>query len=136
MTGEPWTSGEHGERGRVLLAPNPGLMTLDGTNTWVLREPGSTTSVVVDPGPIEEGHLDLVDETTGDVGLVLLTHHHYDHSEVAAELGLGTTVALGLSVIGSVVAVALQLAFGRPAAQRAQDSLRPRFTGTSIDPIR
>ena len=81
-----WGSGEHGERGRVLLAPNPGIMTLDGTNTWVLREPGSSTSVVVDPGPIEEGHLDLVDETTGDVGLVLLTHHHLDHSEVAAAL--------------------------------------------------
>ncbi|MFB9311462.1 MBL fold metallo-hydrolase [Nocardioides plantarum] len=81
-----WASGEHGRRGRVLLAPNPGVMTLDGTNTWVLREPGSSTSVVVDPGPIEEGHLDLVDETTGDVGLILLTHHHYDHSEVAAAL--------------------------------------------------
>jgi len=81
-----WASGEHGERGRVLLAPNPGIMTLDGTNTWVLREPGSSTSVVVDPGPIEEGHLDLVDGTTGDVGLVLLTHHHLDHSEVAAAL--------------------------------------------------
>lgn len=83
---EPWTSGEHGARGRVLLAPNPGLMTLDGTNTWVLREPGASTSVVVDPGPIEDGHLDLVDETTGDVGVILLTHHHYDHAEVAAEL--------------------------------------------------
>ncbi|WP_148612280.1 MBL fold metallo-hydrolase [Nocardioides rubriscoriae] len=81
-----WAGGGFGERGRCLLAPNPGLMTLDGTNTWVLREPGSSTSVVVDPGPVEDGHLDLLDETTGDVGLVLLTHHHYDHSEVAAAL--------------------------------------------------
>jgi glyoxylase-like metal-dependent hydrolase (beta-lactamase superfamily II) len=82
----PWASGQHGERGRVLLAPNPGMMTLDGTNTWVLREPGATRSVVVDPGPIEDGHLDLLDETTGDVGVILLTHHHLDHSEVAADL--------------------------------------------------
>lgn len=86
MTGEPWTGGTFGERGTCLLAPNPGVMTLDGTNTWLLREPGATTSIVIDPGPVEEGHLDLVDETTGDVGVILLTHHHFDHSEVAAEL--------------------------------------------------
>ncbi len=81
-----WGGGDFGERGRCLLAPNPGIMTLDGTNTWVLREPGSSVSVVVDPGPVEEGHLDLVDEVAGDVGLILLTHHHFDHSETAAEL--------------------------------------------------
>ncbi len=62
-------------------------MTLDGTNTWVLREPGAAKAVVVDPGPVEEGHLDLLDEQTGDVGLVLVTHHHFDHSETAEELG-------------------------------------------------
>ena len=82
----PWDGGDFGARGRCLLAPNPGLMTLDGTNTWVLREPGASRSVVVDPGPVEEGHLDVVDEIAGDVALILLTHHHYDHSEVAAEL--------------------------------------------------
>jgi glyoxylase-like metal-dependent hydrolase (beta-lactamase superfamily II) len=88
MTGaaEPWTGGRFGERGECLLAPNPGMMTLDGTNTWLLRAPGSSTSVVVDPGPVEDGHLDRVDEVAGDVDLVLLTHHHFDHSEVAAEL--------------------------------------------------
>ncbi len=80
---EPWSGGLFGERGRCFLAPNPGMMTLDGTNTWVLREPGAERAVVVDPGPIEDGHLDLLVEATGDVGLVLLTHHHFDHSEVA-----------------------------------------------------
>ena len=84
---EPWAGGSFGERARCLLAPNPGMMTLDGTNTWVLREPGASQSVVIDPGPIEEGHLDAVDEQTGDVGLILVTHHHFDHSEVAEELG-------------------------------------------------
>jgi glyoxylase-like metal-dependent hydrolase (beta-lactamase superfamily II) len=82
----PWAGGDFGERGRCLLAPNPGVMTLDGTNTWVLREPGASVSVVVDPGPVEDGHLDLLDEATGEVGLILLTHHHVDHSEVAQEL--------------------------------------------------
>ncbi|MGA8846118.1 MAG: MBL fold metallo-hydrolase [Nocardioides sp.] len=86
MTPDPWAGGSFGERGECLLAPNPGMMTLDGTNTWLLREPGSSTSIVVDPGPIEDGHLERLDEVAGDVGLILLTHHHYDHSEVAAEL--------------------------------------------------
>lgn len=83
----PWTGGAFGERARCLLAPNPGMMTLDGTNTWVLREPGATQCVVVDPGPVEDGHLDRLDEELGDVGLVLVTHHHLDHSETAEELG-------------------------------------------------
>jgi glyoxylase-like metal-dependent hydrolase (beta-lactamase superfamily II) len=61
-------------------------MTLDGTNSWVLTEPGSSRSVVIDPGPVEDGHVDELDERTGDVALVLLTHHHFDHSEVAVEL--------------------------------------------------
>ena len=36
-------------RAMRLLAPNPGPMTLDGTNTWVLREPTEDACVVVDP---------------------------------------------------------------------------------------
>ncbi|MBB4767532.1 glyoxylase-like metal-dependent hydrolase (beta-lactamase superfamily II), partial [Actinoplanes digitatis] len=41
----------------LLRAPNPGPMTLDGTNTWVLRAPGEEFAVVIDPGPLDEGHL-------------------------------------------------------------------------------
>ena len=44
-------------RAWCVLAPNPSPMTLDGTNTWVIAEPGSPTAVVVDPGPDDEGHL-------------------------------------------------------------------------------
>ena len=84
---DAWAGGDFPPRAQCLLAPNPGLMTLDGTNTWVLREPGSSRCVVVDPGPVEEGHLDRLDEELGDVGLVLVTHHHFDHSETAEELG-------------------------------------------------
>jgi glyoxylase-like metal-dependent hydrolase (beta-lactamase superfamily II) len=58
-------------------------MTLDGTNTWVLRASDSSRSVVVDPGPPDPGHLDTVAEAAGDVSVVLLTHHHLDHSEAA-----------------------------------------------------
>ena len=66
----------------VVLAPNPGPMTLDGTNTWVLRAPGSQRTVVVDPGPLTESHLAEV-AACGPVDVVLLTHGHADHSEGA-----------------------------------------------------
>ena len=82
MTG--WAGGSFGERARCVLAPNPGMMTLDGTNTWVLREPGGRRSVVVDPGPLDDAHLDAVASVAGEVGVVLLTHAHLDHSEGAA----------------------------------------------------
>jgi glyoxylase-like metal-dependent hydrolase (beta-lactamase superfamily II) len=58
-------------------------MTLDGTNTWILREPGARRSLVIDPGPLEAGHLDRVAELGGEVSAVLLTHGHADHSEAA-----------------------------------------------------
>ena len=80
-----WTGGAFGERARCVLAPNANMMTLDGTNTWVLREPGARRSVVIDPGPPDESHLDAVAELAGEVGVVLLTHHHLDHSEAAKE---------------------------------------------------
>jgi glyoxylase-like metal-dependent hydrolase (beta-lactamase superfamily II) len=66
-----------------VLAPNANIMTLDGTNTWVLREPGARRSVVVDPGPEIASHLDAVAEVAGEVAVVLLTHGHHDHSEAA-----------------------------------------------------
>lgn len=66
----------------VVLAPNPGPMTLDGTNTWVLRDPAAESCVVVDPGPLLEQHLAEV-AACGPVDVVLLTHGHPDHSEGA-----------------------------------------------------
>lgn len=68
-----------------MLAPNPGPMTLEGTNTWVLREPGSERCVVVDPGPIENGHVDAIAEL-GPIALIVLTHGHFDHCEAAPRL--------------------------------------------------
>ncbi|GAB3958093.1 MBL fold metallo-hydrolase [Actinoallomurus acanthiterrae] len=80
------------ERARCVLAPNPSPMTLDGTNTWILREPGAERSIVVDPGPEHEEHLRRVAAEAGRVALVLLTHGHPDHAEGArrfAELAAG-----------------------------------------------
>jgi glyoxylase-like metal-dependent hydrolase (beta-lactamase superfamily II) len=64
----------------LLRAPNPGPMTLDGTNTWVLRAPGEEYGVVIDPGPLDEGHLKRIAEH-GPFHVVLLTHGHHDHVE-------------------------------------------------------
>ena len=76
------------ERATLILAPNPSPFTLEGTNTWVLREPGSTAAVVVDPGPLHEGHLAAVLAAVREQGArvvqILLTHGHSDHSESAA----------------------------------------------------
>ncbi|MFB9833933.1 MBL fold metallo-hydrolase [Actinoallomurus acaciae] len=71
------------ERAFCVLAPNPSEMTLDGTNTWVLREPGAARSLVIDPGPEDAPHLRRVAEAAGPVALVLLTHGHPDHAEGA-----------------------------------------------------
>jgi glyoxylase-like metal-dependent hydrolase (beta-lactamase superfamily II) len=72
-------------RAARVLAPNPGPMTLDGTNSWVLREPGEAACVVVDPGPLIEAHLALLIEQ-GPIALIVLTHGHPDHAEGAARL--------------------------------------------------
>ena len=83
----PWSGGGVTERAHCVLAPNPGPMTLDGTNTWVLLEPGSTAAVVVDPGPLDEAHLrrvlDVVEAKGARVALTVLTHAHQDHAEAA-----------------------------------------------------
>ena len=72
-------------RATLVRADNPGAMTLDGTNTWVLREPGSNGVVVLDPGPLDETHLQRVLEVAqrdnGRVELVLYSHWHPDHTE-------------------------------------------------------
>lgn len=65
---------------RSVLAPNPGPMTLDGTNTWILGAAGEQT-IVVDPGPLDEGHLRGVAERAGHVAATVLSHRHADHSE-------------------------------------------------------
>jgi glyoxylase-like metal-dependent hydrolase (beta-lactamase superfamily II) len=66
----------------LVRADNPSPMTLEGTNTYVLRAAGAPGAVVVDPGPLDEGHLAAV-AALGPVQLILLTHGHPDHAEGA-----------------------------------------------------
>jgi glyoxylase-like metal-dependent hydrolase (beta-lactamase superfamily II) len=69
-----------------LIAPNPGPMTLGGTNTYFY---GSGPCVVIDPGPDDEGHLEAVRaaaDERGGVGSIVLTHGHGDHADGAEAL--------------------------------------------------
>jgi glyoxylase-like metal-dependent hydrolase (beta-lactamase superfamily II) len=78
-----------------IVAPNPGPMTLEGTNTYIY---GADPCVVIDTGSDDPGHLDAVRAAAaerGGIGLVLLTHSHGDHSRGAEELGAAVVLPDG-----------------------------------------
>jgi glyoxylase-like metal-dependent hydrolase (beta-lactamase superfamily II) len=62
---------------RRVLAPNPSVYTLEGTNTWIV---GNGPTFVIDPGPDMPEHLADVAREAGSVGAVLVTHDHPDHA--------------------------------------------------------
>jgi glyoxylase-like metal-dependent hydrolase (beta-lactamase superfamily II) len=76
-------------------------MTLDGTNTWLVAEPGSATAVVIDPGPDDEAHLRRVCSVAERAGLritaIVLTHGHLDHSGGAR--GLAALTGAGVRAV-------------------------------------
>jgi glyoxylase-like metal-dependent hydrolase (beta-lactamase superfamily II) len=84
---------------RLLRAPNPGPMTLDGTNTWLLGAPDQPAVVVIDPGPADPEHLAAVARHAPS-GLILVTHSHPDHVDGVPDL----VAATGGNVWGLVAA--------------------------------
>jgi len=69
---------------RRLLAPNAGPFTGPGTNTYIV---GKSELAVIDPGPEIAAHVDtLLDELTGRIRWILVTHTHRDHSPAATLL--------------------------------------------------
>ena len=69
---------------RRIVAPNPGMMTGPGTNTYLV---GIDEIAVIDPGPDDAGHLDTIAGCGGDrIRWILCTHTHSDHSPGAAGL--------------------------------------------------
>ena len=77
-----------------LTAPNPGVMTGPGTNTYLLGE-AATGIAVIDPGPAIESHLQAIVETApGPIRWILCTHTHADHSPAAAPLAARTGAAV------------------------------------------
>jgi glyoxylase-like metal-dependent hydrolase (beta-lactamase superfamily II) len=105
----------------LLRAPNPGPMTLDGTNTWVLRAPGERLGFVIDPGPLDDGHLRGIAEQ-GPFRSILITHGHHDHVEGAARLS---------EMLGGTPVLAADPGHGRPLApEMDSDGLTIRVLGT------
>jgi glyoxylase-like metal-dependent hydrolase (beta-lactamase superfamily II) len=73
---------------QVIVAPNPGAMTLEGTNTYLV---GRDPTTVIDPGPEIPEHIEAVraaGEARGGIGTVLATHSHQDHVGGAELLGI------------------------------------------------
>jgi glyoxylase-like metal-dependent hydrolase (beta-lactamase superfamily II) len=103
-----------------LTAPNPGPMTLEGTNTYLV---GRDPAVVIDPGPDDDGHIEAIRraaEGRGGIGTVLLTHDDADHLAGVEPLGIeparpadGETIA-GLTAIATPGHAAEHLSFLRP----------------------
>ena len=88
-----------------IIAPNPGMMTGPGTNTYLV---GGEQLAVIDPGPAIDSHIAaILAAGAGRIRVVLCTHTHMDHSPAAAAIKAAT---------GAVVV-------GRPApAQPGQDA--------------
>ncbi|MGP1681250.1 MAG: MBL fold metallo-hydrolase, partial [Giesbergeria sp.] len=69
-----------------LTAPNPGVMTGPGTNSYLVGDP-STGYIAIDPGPADTEHLQkLWRAAGGDIRMIVCTHSHPDHSPGAAPL--------------------------------------------------
>jgi len=68
---------------RLVRAPNPSPMTLEGTNTYLVGD--GDTLLLIDPGPTSEEHLAAVRDAVADahVAAILITHRHYDHAQAA-----------------------------------------------------
>ncbi len=91
---------------RRVLAPNAGVYTLEGTNTWIV---GSDPAFVIDPGPDIPEHLADVAAEAGSVGAVLVTHDHPDHAPGAVPFGR----LVGAPVYAFRLADAAKLAAGQ-----------------------
>ena len=69
-----------------LTAPNPGVMTGPGTNSYLVGDP-DTGYLVIDPGPADAEHIDrLWRAAGGNIHMIVCTHSHPDHSPGAAPL--------------------------------------------------
>ena len=101
-----------------ILAPNPSVFTLEGTNTWVV---GAAPALVIDPGPDEALHLREIVRTAGEVAVILITHDHPDHAPGADSLA---------ALTGAPV-----LAFRLPGAERLRDGQAVRGGGVMLTAI-
>ena len=80
---------------RRVIADNPGPFTFHGTGTYIV---GSGQVAVIDPGPLDEKHLQALQSALAGetVAAILITHDHADHAPMAAALAKAT----GAPVLG------------------------------------
>jgi glyoxylase-like metal-dependent hydrolase (beta-lactamase superfamily II)/8-oxo-dGTP pyrophosphatase MutT (NUDIX family) len=90
-----------------VVAPNPGMMTGPGTNTYIL---GEAERAVIDPGPDIASHIEKI-LAFPNIKWVLCTHTHLDHSPAAAAIKAAT----GAKVVG------------RPAPPGQDATFKPDF---------
>jgi glyoxylase-like metal-dependent hydrolase (beta-lactamase superfamily II) len=90
---------------RRLIAPNPGMMTGPGTNTYLI---GDDELAVIDPGPALDSHIEKI-LAAGRIRWILCTHTHMDHSPAAAAIKQATGAKI----------------FGRPAPAGQDSSFTP-----------
>lgn len=71
-----------------IRAHNPSPMTLDGTNTYVLRSEDGASALLIDPGPEMPDHRDafLAEVGSARLAAIVLTHQHADHSEMLGSI--------------------------------------------------
>ena len=82
-----------------ITAPNPGVMTGPGTNSYFVSDSQGLGWTAIDPGPDSAEHLQaMLALLPGPLERILVTHTHRDHSPGAAALAQAT----GAPVCGRV----------------------------------
>ena len=86
---------------KKITAPNGGVFTGGGTNTYII---GINDITIIDPGPIEESHAKNILDTYGDrIKRILVTHTHMDHSPLATPLSKELDVPLmGMTILDNM----------------------------------
>jgi len=80
---------------RRITAPNPGMMTGPGTNSYLIGDPGGDVALI-DPGPDREDHVAAILAAPGRIRWILATHTHPDHSPATVAIKART----GAEVLG------------------------------------
>jgi glyoxylase-like metal-dependent hydrolase (beta-lactamase superfamily II) len=113
-----------------IRAPNPGPLTLSGTNTYLLGSP----AWVIDPGPPDEAHVERVwaaAEARGGIAGLVLTHRHLDHAGAAPALRERS----GAELAASATEPSAEARFAEPGAESLEIDHRLR-DGEVIGPLR
>lgn len=127
----------------LVLADNPSPMTLDGTNSYVLRSRDGASALLLDPGPMLADHRDALLRTVGSAQLaaIVLTHRHADHSgllESAGEWAPGVPVHAVDPTFASGTAPLAdgdRIAFGTHEADAVSIVTTPGHTDDSVSVV-